>query len=165
MFAIETGDRLCYGAVNTDHTGRVSVGCGQWYGTQAVQLLRLIHAEDETLFDRKEAEFLLSSGTLPCLQEEHLALVRTVLTSEAGIRVQNAWMDKCLEDGTNRAKALGITDADSLLLCAALYQLRGAAAAERLITQAGQSPDKEALLRMIKDLEPGLYRTCCLLVE
>ena len=60
---------------------------------------------------------------------------------------------------------LGVTDEESLLLCAALYQLRGAAVAEQIIKGAGDAPGKETLLQTIKDLQPGLYRTCCLLVE
>ena len=52
----------------------------------------------------------------------------------------------------------------ALLLCAALYQLRGTTVAERLITKAGQNPDGNTLLNLIKECEPGLYRTCRLLI-
>jgi hypothetical protein len=74
-------------------------------------------------------------------------------------------MDRSLEEWTARAADLGVTDRESLLLCAALYQLRGNAGAERIISAAGESPAKDVLLNTVKDLEPGLYRTCSLLVE
>jgi hypothetical protein len=74
-------------------------------------------------------------------------------------------MDKTLRAWMQRSEALGVTDEESLLICAALYQLRGAALAEQIIAAAGNAPSKEALLNQIKDLQPGLYRTCCLLVE
>jgi hypothetical protein len=45
-----------------------------------------------------------------------------------------------------------------------LYQLRGETIAEALIEKAGENPDSETLLNVIKAWEPGLYRTCCLLI-
>lgn len=165
VIALESGDKLRYDAVNTDPTGRVTLGCGQWYGPRAVQLLRQINAEDETFFDTPEGAGLLSAGTLSRLTEEQCNVLRSVLSSETGVRVQNDWIDRSLKDWMDRAGTLGVTDQDSLLLCAALYQLRGIAVAEYIITEAGENPTKEALLSMVKDLEPGLYRTCCLLVE
>ena len=74
-------------------------------------------------------------------------------------------MDRSLETWMERAQSLGVTDEDSLLLCAACYQLRGTAVTERIIAEAGDAPTKETLLNVIKNLEPGLYRTCGLLVE
>ena len=165
VIALESGDKLRYDAVNTDPTGRVTLGCGQWYGSQAVQLLRQIHREDETVFDTPEGIGLLSAGTLSRLTEKQCDALRSALSSEAGVRVQNDWMDRSLKGWMDRAKALGVTDPEGLLLCAALYQLRGIAAAEHIITAAGEKPTKEALLSAVQDLEPGLYRTCCLLVE
>lgn len=165
MICIETGDGLSYGAVNTDPAGRVTLGCGQWYGAQAVQLLRQIRAEDQTLFQDPDAEELLSAETLPRLNEKQCEILRAVLTSEAGIRIQNRWMDRSLERWMDRAQSLGVTDEDSLLLCGAIYQLRGAAAMERILAEAGEAPTKEMLLKTVKNQEPGLYRTCCLLVE
>lgn len=165
VFAAETGDRLCYGAVHTDSAGRVSLGCGQWYGAQAVRLLCQIRAEDEALFGGLEADLLLSTGMLLQLGEEQCERLRTILTSDAGIRVQNAWMDQSLERWMENAKELGVTDRDGLLLCAALCHFLGDAVAERIVKAAGENPDKQMLLNAIKEREPRLYRTCCLLVE
>lgn len=165
VFSLETGDKLRYDAVSVDGNGRLTLGCGQWYGPQALELLRQILAEDAEAFGTMEPPALLSSGSVPVLNEEQRSGLRKALTSEAGIRLQNAWMDRSLEAWTDCAKALGVSDPDSLLLCAALYQLRGDTGAERIITAAEEAPTSEALLDVIKELEPGLYRTCCLLVE
>ena len=162
VFSLETGETLQYDAVSADGNGRLTLGCGQWYGAKAEELLRQILAEDASVFGTLDVEALLSSARL---SEEQYRSLRNALASEAGIRVQNAWMDRSLEDWTERAKSLGVTDRDGLLLCAALYQLRGDAAAERIMTAAGENPGKAALLKAIKEAEPGLYRTCCLLVE
>ena len=164
VISLETGDGLCYGAVNTDPAGRVTLGCGQWYGAKAVQLLRQIWTEDETLFQGLNMDQLLSAETLPRFDEKQCEILRAALTSEAGIRIQNQWMDQSLQSWMDQARSLGITEWDSLLLCGAIYQLRGAAVAERIIAEA-DAPTKEVLLNVIKNLEPGLYRTCCLLVE
>lgn len=161
VIALESGEGLRYDAVNTDSSGRVTLGCGQWYGAKAVELLRKIEQEDNTF----QGASLLSDGTLPRLNEEQTRYLSTVLSSEAGICVQNEWMDQSLKAWMDRAESLGVTDRDGLLLSAALYHLRGVAGAERIISEAGKAPTKDALLRSVKELEPGLYRTCCLLVE
>lgn len=165
LIAIETGDEPRYDGIHTDHAGRVSIGCGQWYGAQAVQLLQQIRQADVTAFADADTAMLLSTGTLSRLTEEQHRQLQGVLTSDAGIRIQNDWMDKALSAWMKRAEELGVSDEDGLLLCAALYQLRGTAIAEQIIGRAGHAPEKEALLKTIKDLQPGLYRTCCLLVE
>lgn len=165
LIAIESGDELRYDGIRTDHAGRVSIGCGQWYGAQAVELLRQIRQQDESAFDGGDSTALLASDRLPRLTEEQRQKLQRALTSDAGIRIQNDWMDNALSDGMKRSEELGVTDEESLLLCAALYQLQGAAVAEQIIKGAGDAPGKETLLQTIKDLQPGLYRTCCLLVE
>jgi hypothetical protein len=165
VFSLETGEKLRYDAVSADKRGRLTLGCGQWYGAKAVELLRQIAAEDATVFGTSDLVTVLSDDPVARLSQEQRCILQAALSSAAGIRVQNAWMDRSLEDWMNRAGALGVTDRESLLLCAALYQLKGNAGAERIINAAGESPQKEALLNVVKDLEPGLYRTCSLLVE
>lgn len=166
LFALEIGDEACYDAVYTDPAGGLSIGCGQWYGARAEELIRKIWETDSVAFESLDPEGLLPrDGTLSALNESQYGVLRSVLASEAGVQVQNAWMDQSLKNWTQQANDLGVTDPDGLLLCTALYQLRGTVFAERVIAQAGQSPTKEALLNVIKDREPELYRTCCLLVE
>lgn len=163
LIAIEAGQTQPYGGIHTDRAGRVTIGCGQWYGAQALELLRQIRQADETAFGNEA--WPLSADSLNRLSQEQRLQLQRALTSDAGIRIQNEWMDKTLRTWMQRSEALGVTDEESLLICAALYQLRGAALAERIIAAAGNAPSKEALLNQIKDLQPGLYRTCCLLVE
>lgn len=164
LFSLESGDEPQYGAVRADMRG-VSVGCGQWYADQANKLLRQIRKADADAFDALDPDGLLKDGIGPQINEAQHNVLQSVLTSQAGVEVQNIWMDRCLKDWLGRAEALGVTDRESLLLCAALYQLRGNTATEEMIAEAGRTPTKEALLRVIQKLEPGLYRTCCLLVE
>ena len=166
LFAVETGDEFTYDAVYAAPVGGVAIGCGQWYGSQAGLLLSRIYQSDPAAYDAIDPQGeLLTDGVLTQLTAEQIQMLRQVLASDAGVQVQNAWMDRCLQEWQERATALGVADPDALLLCAALYQLRGDAVAERVIDQAGHAPTKTTLLNVIKDLEPGLYRTCCLLVE
>ena len=163
MFAVETGDEFAYDAVNRD--AGVSIGCGQWYGAQAAELLNRIYQASPEEYCRLDPQMLLlQEGALSRLTESQLLILRQVLLSDVSVRVQDEWMDQSLIAWMDRGKALGITDQDALLLCAALYQLRGVAVAERVIAHAGNAPGKETLLTAIRDLEPALYRTCCLLV-
>lgn len=164
VITLETGDEMGFDTVRVDPSGKVLLGCGQWYGAQAVQLLWQIREADANVFGTLELEPLLSSGTLPRLSEQQQEAIRGALASCAGIQVQKDRMSRELEGWMLRAEALGVTDRDSLLLCAALYQLRGCTAAEQIIAGAGDAPTKEELLCIVKDREPGLYRSCRLLV-
>lgn len=165
LFAVETGDDLAYDAVHVDGFGGVSLGCGQWYGAQAIRLLSQINREDPQAYARFDPEGkLLQEGNLSRLTVKQIHSLQQLLCSESGVRVQNDWMDRCLIQWTQQATTLGVTDDDALLLCAALYQLRGETTAEALIQKAGKNPDGETLLNVIKACEPGLYRTCCLLI-
>lgn len=165
LFAVETGDELSYNAVNVDSFGGVSLGCGQWYGARAIQLLSQINREDPETYARfdPKGEFL-QGGALKRLTPEQIQRLQRILSTETSLRIQNQWMDQCLTQWTQQATDLGVTDADALLLCAALYQLRGEAEAEALIAKAGSNPDRDTLLNVIKECEPGLYRTCRLLI-
>lgn len=165
LFAVETGDELAYDAVTVSALGGVSLGCGQWYGTQAIRLVRQINLEDPqayALLDPKGD--LVQDSALNHLTGEQIRILQQILSSEAGIRVQNDWMDQSITQWTQQATDLGVTDPNALLLCTALYQLRGATVAERLIAQAGTNPGKDALLSVIRECAPDLYRTCCLLI-
>lgn len=165
LFAVETGDQLAYDAVNVSAPGGVSLGCGQWYGTQAIRLISQINREDPKAYARLDPQgTLLRENALNRLTAEQVQILQQVLISEVGVRVQNAWMDQSLTQWTEQATNLGVTDPDALLLCAALYQLRSATVADRLISEAGKNPNKDTLLQVIQEREPGLYRTCCLLI-
>jgi transposase len=161
LFAVETGEGISYSAVNTDSVGGVSVGCGQWYGARATELLQQIWKADPSAYTALDPDKRLLEGLARLTQAEYAAL-QQILGSESGIRIQNAWMEASLQAWTDRAAALGITDPEALLLSAALYQLRGETVAQRLIIEGA---DKNTLLNVIKDRDPDLYRTCCLLVE
>lgn len=166
LFALESGDALAYDAVCANRMGGVSIGCGQWSGAQAAALLREIREANPAMFTEWDPDDLLPKGKMPSqISEDQRRILRSVLSSDVGIRVQNAWMDRCLEGWISRAESMGVTDREGVLLCAALYQLRGCTRAERIIAEAGRAPTKDALLNVIKYREPGLYRTCCLLVE
>lgn len=166
LFSLETGDALRYDAVNAAGAKGVAIGCGQWYGAQAAGLLREIRKADPASFDALDPKGLLTGEDMPTqISEDQLQTLQWILASDPGIRVQNLWMDRCLEGWLDRAQALGVTDPEGLLLCAALYQLRGSARAEHIIASTEDAPSKGELLNIIKDREPGLYRTCCLLVE
>lgn len=164
LIALETGDGLCYDRVTPVGNRSLAIGCGQWYGPQAKALLRQLRSEAPELFEAPDCAELSR-----CLDNNEPLTnslpLRTVLASPEGIRVQNKWMDRCLEDWMCRAEALGVTDRDGLLLCAALYQLRGSEVAEALIRQAGEAPNRQQLLSAVARLEPGLLRTCSLLCE
>lgn len=165
LFAVETGDGLDYDSVSVNGMGGVSLGCGQWYGARAKALLTQIWEADPQSYLEFDPAKVLLQGELTHLTPDQIQILRCVLKSDAGVQVQNDWMDQNLKDWTNRAVNQGVANPEALLLCTALYQLQGDVAAERIMTMAGNNPTKERLLNVIKDLEPGLYRTCSLLVE
>lgn len=164
LVALESGDVNAYDRVTPVGGRSVAIGCGQWYGSRAKELLAQIQSRDPDTFKALDRD-----GIARCLKEdreltpEHSGSIRDILASRVGVQVQNDWMDCQLEAWMTRASGLGVTDREGRLLCGALYQLLGSDRAEYLIRQAGEAPDKAGLLAVISEREPALLRTFSLL--
>lgn len=154
----ETGGGLGYDAVGCQGT----VGIGQWYGAEALDLLRRIRSFDEAAFDALDTAGvgeLLDENRLPRDTEGETCL-RRLLASHAGVCVQEQKLDETLADFMEAAEARGVTALRGQLLCAAVGQLAGAGTLNRLLIKVGDGGSPVALFDALEALDPTLYQTC-----
>jgi hypothetical protein len=86
------------------------------------------------------------------------------LASPEGMDVQNRFMDRQLERSLEEAEALGLTQPDASTLYAAIAHLGGQSVALETVHTA-QDLTAQALLDALARLQPGLVRSCGLLIK
>ena len=126
---LESGGVEGYSRLGRTADGELTVGCGQWYGTQALELLRRMGSEDPAL----EGALMGETALTPEQERDLCAL----LGSQIGIQVQNELVAENLIAGQTLAEDLGVTQTEAKLACGALYCLGGETAVRRAVRLAG----------------------------
>ena len=110
---LESGSAEGYDVVSRNARGELTLGCAQWYGEKALELLeRIRHADDQ----------------LPAFSaDSDLETLKAVLSSEAGIAVQKAMLAEALQAGQEAAASQGVTDGEVLLAWGTLGYFGGEA--------------------------------------
>lgn len=150
----ETGGGLGYGTVGAQG----SLGIGQWYGGEALDLLHRIRSMDEAAFG-----VLDTAGVGQLLDENRLSTdeagktcLSNILASRSGVYVQEQKLEEALTGYMAVAQAHGITDIQDRLLCAAVGYLAGSGTLNRLLTQA--EPNPGSLVATLEAVNPELHR-------
>lgn len=158
IFAVETGGQI-YGnakyntfcpAFNiTQNEKAITIGAGGWYATKAQQLLKLIRTEDPEMFkkidtagigyDLDNCDWTIygSDGNGHRTIErgsEKAICIQEIISSDAGMKVQDQLVDEDMTSYINKAKALGVTDLKAQMFCANIHHLGGYGAMKRVIT-------------------------------
>lgn len=141
LVLLESGSANAYDRVEYAPDGTVTLGCGQWYGNQAKELVAQIRDADpvafatldtaglEQTFTADWAAFTPNQAQKECLQ--------AILGTEEGILAQQNRMRQMLADGQALAQSLGVTQTEATLACGALYCLGGAAEVRRALRIVG----------------------------
>ena len=129
--------------------GTVTLGWGQWYGTQARELVEAIRQADPESFVQLDTagleDALKEDWTAYAFTAEQQAALQAVLGSEAGVRVQETRMAQTMVAGQELAQSLGVTQAEVKLACGALYCLGGAMAVRRAVSITGAEGSLQGL--------------------
>lgn len=155
LVKLEAGGGLGYDAVSENG----SLGIGQWYGAEALDLLLRIRRTDEAAFRRLDTAgigTLLDENRLPTGDEGCLA---AILSSRAGVQAQEAKLDEMLAQAMEEARSLGVTEEKALLLCGAIGYLGGNGTLRRCKELAGSQPTEAALLDALAQVNPLLHRS------
>lgn len=133
IYAMESGDGEGYDRVSQSVGGIIAIGSGQWYGTNARELLLRIRKDDSKAFVKldtagigQDLDTLDWSDYRIEVSSEKADCIRQILSSKAGIRVQDEMMNEKLRACREEAKALGVKKQDAQMLCAGLYYVGGA---------------------------------------
>lgn len=151
--AVESVSQIDYGQISAHSGSAITIGSGQWYGVGAKEVLKQIQAEDTKAFaalDTAKIAEDLSSANWNTYRispdSEKGQCIRAILTSEAGIRVQEKLLDAQAKTALKAAMKLGIKDADAVMFCAGLQHLAGSAAVQRILKQVKGNVTAEAIL-------------------
>lgn len=160
LTAAESGGVLGYGAVGMDQG--LSLGIGQWSGSDAVMLLKQIRMKGPEVFDALDTASIgawLETNTLPyTLEEQSVACLQKLLSSHIGVQVQEERLEKFIEEALHLAQELGYEDAQSQLLCGVMLHLGGQGTVRRC---AELAREKELTLpEALEQISSELYHGC-----
>lgn len=129
--------------------GALTLGCGQWSGVQAKDLLAQIKAVDPAAFARLGTagleDMLSRDWTDYAFTAEQEVCLQEILGSAAGVQVQKRMAEESMTAGQRLAESLGVTQAEAKLACGALYSLGGAMAVRRAVTLTGGEQSLEGI--------------------
>ena len=156
--AAESGGEIGYGCVST-HAG-IAIGGGQWYGSEARTVLERIRTADPEAFRRLDTAGIgtdldhVSWSDYRILPDSEKAVsIRAILSSDAGIRVQEEMLDAQATASLKAAIKLGIKDENALILCAGLEHFAGAAALNRILKQVDGDVTVASVLAVVSTPE------------
>ena len=151
MYAVETGGQV-YGKcdytdfteayTNTSEEHAITIGAGQWFGTEAKTLLNKIRSTDPALFAKLDTAGIASDldskdwSTYKLSKSSAKAkCIQAIIGSDVGIRCQDELMDEQLAKYMQEAAALGVTDEAAQMMCANIRHLGGLSAVKRVLNK------------------------------
>lgn len=166
IYAVETGGQV-YGKqdysdfteayTNSSSEHAITIGAGQWYGTEAQTLLKRIHAADQTRWEELDCLGLwemVQTADWSCFNisgTSQLAnLIRNIISSAIGIKIQDTLLDEQMEIYTKEADALGVSDPAGQAMCANFRHQGGASAVQRILKKTGKPYNLENLYAACK---------------
>jgi hypothetical protein len=149
IYAVETGGQV-YGKVdyadfteaytNTDNEHAITIGGGQWYGTEAKTLLNLIRSTYPAKFKELDTEGIAAdldasdwstyklsktSAKAKCIQK--------IISSDEGIKCQDKLIDDQMTKYMKEAESLGVTNLAAQMMCANIRHQGGLSAVKRVL--------------------------------
>lgn len=182
IYAVETGGQIYGNAryndftqayTNSSRETAITIGAGAWFATEAKNLLNQIRQEDPATFaaldtagigyDLDHADWSTyggdGNGNPTILKGSAKAVcIQNIISSQAGIAVQDRLVDEQMERYVNEAEALGVTDLKARMFCANIRHLGGYGAMEWVIEvciEDGKSLTMENLWTSMRDHTPN----------
>lgn len=149
MYAVETGGNI-YGQcryddfteayTNSSIEYAITIGAGQWYATEAQKLLKRIYEAEPELWNSIDKAGLLEdvqTADWKCYniteKSRKAACIIKIISSEVGIKCQDALMDEQMKIYVKEAEALGVTEPAGQAMCANFRHHGGYGAVTRIL--------------------------------
>lgn len=153
---LETGGETTYDQINVHSGNAITIGSGQWYGVDAQKVLVRIRTEDPGAFAKLDTAGIgadldtqnWNTYRISAYSEKALC-IRSILSSEAGVRVQEKLLSQEAKASLQAAIKLGVKDADAMLLCAGVYHLAGAGTVRQILAQVQGNPTADTILEAV----------------
>ena len=152
IYAVETGGQV-YGNkkyddyteayTNTPNEHGITIGAGQWYGSEAQRLILDIFKTD-TVFFRKldnaqlehDMEELDWSIYRPKKDSNVAKCIIKIISSDIGIQCQDKLMYEQIDEYEKEITKLGITDIKAIMMCINIRHLGGLNAVKRILNKS-----------------------------
>lgn len=149
MYAVETGGNI-YGQcryddfteayTNSSIEYAITIGAGQWYATEAQKLLKRIYEAKPELWNSIDKAGLLEDVQTADWKYYNIteksrkaACIIKIISSEVGIKCQDALMDEQMKIYVKEAEALGVTEPAGQAMCANFRHHGGYGAVTRIL--------------------------------
>lgn len=149
MYAVETGGNI-YGQcryddfteayTNSSIEYAITIGAGQWYATEAQKLLKRIYEAEPELWNSIDKAGLLEDVQTADWKYYNIteksrkaACIIKIISSEVGIKCQDALMDEQMKIYVKEAEALGVTEPAGQAMCANFRHHGGYGAVTRIL--------------------------------
>lgn len=151
IYAVETGGQV-YGQqdysdfteayTNSSEEHAITIGAGQWYGTEAKALLERIYDANPEQWEKIDKVRLLEqvqTANWECFNISRVSqLANTIvalISSDLGIKCQDSLMDEQLAIYADEALKQGVTDARAQAMCANFRHQGGQGAVTRILAK------------------------------
>lgn len=166
IYAVETGGQI-YGKkdyanfteayTNSSAEHAITIGAGQWYGQEARKLLAQIHKADTDKWMALDHVGLLDDvmwENWDCYNivtaSQKAETIISIISTDAGIRCQDALMDEQMEIYMTEAASMGVTDLEAQAMCANFRHQGGYGAVRRIIGKTSKPYTIDALYQACK---------------
>ena len=151
IYAVETGGQV-YGQqdysdfteayTNSSEEHAITIGAGQWYGTEAKTLLERIYDADPEQWEKIDKVRLLEqvqTANWECFNISRVSqladTIVALISSKTGIKCQDSLMDEQLATYTKEALKQGVTDARAQAMCVNFRHQGGQGAVTRILAK------------------------------
>lgn len=151
IYAVETGGQV-YGQQdysdfteayeNNSDEHAITIGAGQWYGTEAKTLLERIYDANPEQWEKIDKVRLLEqvqTANWECFNISRVSqladTIVTLISSDLGIKCQDSLMDEQLAAYADEALKMGVTDARGQAMCVNFRHQGGLGAVTRILAK------------------------------
>jgi hypothetical protein len=150
IYAVETGgqvygqadyDCLIGAYTNSDIEYAITIGAGQWYGTEALRLLNTIYAMYPEVFTQYDPNGVLLSDMQNLdwstydisTTSTKATIIKNIIATEGGKACQDMLLDMQMQEYLGEAAALGVTELKGMMMCANIRHQGGLGAVKRVL--------------------------------
>ena len=151
IYAVETGEQI-YGQqdysdfteayTNSSEEHAITIGAGQWYGTEAKTLLERIHNADPEQWEKIDKVRLLEqvqTANWECFNISRVSqladTIVALISSDLGVKCQDNLIDEQLAIYEEETLKQGVTDARAQAMCANFRHQGGQGAVTRILAK------------------------------
>lgn len=149
LYAVETGgnkygnqdyDNFTKAYTNSSAEHAITIGAGQWYGTEAQRLLKLIYDTDKATFQKHDRDGglykdMCNEDWSTYKETKYQKVIQLIIGSPVGIKCQDSLMLKQINEYEAEVRKLGVTDPKAVGECINIRHQGGIGSVKRVLNK------------------------------